>query len=178
MSYLRKSFAVPDGREAVHRGTDQELNSGPRTCEFGKLREERRDGGLNPQRDGRGAGTGAGQEVGDAGEDADVRLGTNGLQRRRKEGQQTTLKHLGAGHEGPVSHVVLVHVVPHVGITDDGDAPGLGRRRRTSVSAENLQKNLILPLVVFKENSFPVCVSLGNRMASGSSVLTNREHRM
>ena len=109
---------------AKHRRTNQEPDLGLRIGDLSYLGEEIGDDRLDAQGHGRRT-LSAGQEVRDAGDDADVGLDTQGLQRLGEQGHAPTLDNLSAGHERPTTDIVLTHVTLRVRVANDSDAAGL-----------------------------------------------------
>ena len=94
---LWETLTEPDGSQAIHWRADEEQDVGTQGGELGQLLEDLQQGGLDTM--GGSVGTRRGrQEIGDAGDQADGGLGTDGAERGRQHPDVATLDNLGAGH--------------------------------------------------------------------------------
>ena len=117
---LRQPVAVPKRSLAVHWRRHQIVPS----CELGRLSSDqggellkhwldsvrRRPGVLRP-----------GNEVRDAGQDDDVGLRANALQRLGQHGKPATLKDLAAGHQRSITAGGWIHVALCIGVPQEGE---------------------------------------------------------
>lgn len=115
---LWEAVPVPDGRLAVHRRTHETPDVGSACLERLNLRQEVHEDGLHAKGHIGGAGA-AGEEVGDAGEHADVRLSPDLFDGLRQDLKTTAVEDLSAGHQRTITTVHWGHVTLDVRVSDD-----------------------------------------------------------
>ena len=119
---LRQSLTIPQGRKPVHRWADEKDSFSVDGSE--KQIAELGQHGLNAERHRRGALRGR-QEVGQARDDADGRLGTNLGQDISEDLKPTAMQELGRGDSRTGTGVDQREVALHVRVPDHGETPGL-----------------------------------------------------
>lgn len=124
---LGESFPVPQRAGTIH-GRGKHV-SGGLVGLTGSMKSsaDLLQNGIHTMRDGRWTlGTGSGDEVRDAGDDADVGLGPNGLQGRSEDLHPATPDDLTSLHKGTGAARVFVHMTTHVRIPQEGEPIGRG----------------------------------------------------
>lgn len=118
---FRKAVSVPERRLAVHRRRHKIGAAWRRQCSgidgLEKVLKNRNDSMRHHSRVG-----GSCQEVGDAGDDADVGLGSDGLQGLGEGRHLHARDNLAAGHQGTVTTIGGIHVALDVRIADQREA--------------------------------------------------------
>ena len=112
---LSQAVTVPSRMSAIHRGGDQEGHIGQLFASLEHNAAELSQDGLDAMRNRRrGCILKRGEEVGDAGEDADVGLGSQLTQGFSEDLDVTTRQQLGRLHQRIRATVDLVQMTPDV----------------------------------------------------------------
>lgn len=121
---ISDAIPVPDWEHAIHRRTDQIATLWSLATLYRDLLDEGLNCGINTDGDGRRSVVGVGQEVGEAGHHANVGLRTNLGQALWQQLTTSAKDYLCSLEKRTSRSVGGIHMLLHVGISDEGEDQG------------------------------------------------------